>query len=112
MLQNLRPPSRVLAGMEPLAQLEAEAFEHADDPREESPRAAEGVVVVVRPAEAEAILAHLLRPGRPIAALPVVALDLEDDVTGQVAPDLLDDPIQDHLGHVEPLLVVVEPPPP
>ena len=61
-------------------------LEHADDAREEPPRAAEGVVVVVRPAEAEPVLPRLLDPGGPVARLPVVALGLEDEVARQVGP--------------------------
>ena len=83
-LQDLRAPAGVLARVEPLAEEEAEGLEHADDAREEPPRAAEGVVVVVRPAEAEPVLPLLLDPGGTVARLPVVALGLEDEVARQV----------------------------
>ena len=99
----------MLAGVEALAEQEAEPLEHPDDAREEPPRAAEGVVVVVRPAQAEPVLPRLLDPRGPVARLPVVALDLEDEVAGQVGiAGQLDHAVEGRLGRVEPLGVVVE----
>ena len=70
-------------------------------------------MVVVGPAQAEPVLPRLLHLGGVVPRLPVVALDLEDQVAGQVArARQLDDALERGLGGVEPLGVVVEPPPP
>ena len=84
----------------------------ADEAGEEPPGAAERVMVVVGPAQAEPVLPGLLHPGGRVARLPVLALGLEDQVAGQVGrARQLDDPLQGRLGGVESLGVVVEPPP-
>jgi hypothetical protein len=109
-LQDLRPPAGVRAGVERLAQLEPERFEGLHHPREEPARAAEGVVVVVGPAQAQAVLAELLDPRGAVARLPVVALDFEDQVAGQVdRARPVDDRFQDGVRDIEPFRILVEP---
>ncbi len=99
MLEDLSSPAGVGPGVEPLAQLEAQPREHADHAGKEPPRAAERVMVVVGPAQAEAILAGLLHPGGRVARLPVVALDLEDQVARQVGrARQLDHALEGRLG--------------
>ena len=111
-LEDLGPPAGMLARVEPLAEQEPRALEHPDQPGEEPPRRAERVVVVVRPAQPEPVLPGLLDPRRAVPRLPVIALDLEDQVARQVGPaGQLDHPGEGGLGGVEPLGVVVEPPP-
>src|SRR5205814_10211908 len=62
---------------------------------EEMPsRTAERVMIVVGPAEAQPVLALLLNLRRAVSTLPVGPLALEDNVTGEVASDQPDDPIQ------------------
>src|SRR4051794_29789070 len=84
MFEDLRPPSRMMARVEPLAELEAERPEQANDAGEEPPRATERVVIVVGPTEPEPILPRLLHLCRTVTRLPVRPLRLEDQVAGQV----------------------------
>ena len=112
-LEDLGTPARVSAGVEPLAELEAQPREHPHEPREEPPGATEGVMVVVRPAQPEPVLPGLLHPGGRVARLPVFALGLEDQVTRQVGrARQLDDALEGRFGGVESLGIVVEPPAP
>ena len=113
MLQDLGTPARVCAGVEPLAELEAQPREHAHDAREEPSRAAEGMMVVVGPAQPEPVLPGLLDARGGVARLPVLALGLEDQMAGQVGrARQLDDPLQGRLrSRSNPFGVVVEPTP-
>ena len=70
-------------------------------------------MVVVGPAQAEAILPRFLSPRRRVARLPVVALDLEDQVARQVGrARQLDHALEGRLGGVESLEIVIKPPAP
>ncbi len=83
-LEDLRPQPACSPAWNRSRSDEPERLEDPDHAREEPPRTAEGVVVVVRPAEPEPVLPRLLHLRRAVARLPVVALDLEDEVARQV----------------------------
>ena len=92
MLEHLRAPAGMGPRVEPLAKLEAQRGENADDAREELPRATERMMVVICPAQTQPVLSRLLNLGRAIARLPVFPLDLENQVACQVTRTrLLDD---------------------
>ena len=113
LLQDLRTPAGVLARVEPLAEDETKRLEHPDHAREEPPRAAERMVIVVRPAEAEPVLPRLLDLRSAVPRLPVVALDLEDELARQVdRAGQFNHPGERCLGRAEPLGVVIESPAP
>ena len=112
MLDDLSSPAGMRAGVKPLAQLEPEPGEHADHAGKEPPRAAEGMMVVVGPSQAQPILAGLLDPRRRVPRLPVVALDLEDQVARQVGrARQLDHALEARFGRGDSLFVVIKPPP-
>src|SRR6266487_4455279 len=90
----LGAPAGLRARVETLAPFEAELLHDAHQIEEMLTRTAEGVMVVVGPAEAQPILPLLLNLRRAVATLPVGPLALEDNVTGEVASDHHDDPIQ------------------
>src|SRR5664279_2262238 len=108
MLHHLRTPARVEAGVETLAAEEAELLQHADERREVLAAAPVGVMIVVRPADAELVLPGLLRLGGPVAARPVRALGGEEEVAHIVAADSGDARVNETLGLGEALGRVVE----
>src|SRR5689334_22303584 len=95
LLQNLRAPAGLRAGVVTFAPLEAEFLQHAHEIDEVLARAAKGVVIVVCPTKSELVLARLLDLRGAIARLPVVAFLGEDRVTGKIASDKADD-LVDH----------------
>src|SRR5260370_42674184 len=95
MFEDLGAPAGVGAGVEPLSQHESQPREHRHDAREELSRTAECMMVMVGPAQAEAILSRFLDPRGGVARLPVFALDLEDEMASQVGrARQLDDAIE------------------
>ena len=87
LLGDLRAPAGFGAGVVALAFGKAELQQELHQVHEMLARAAEGVMVVVAPAEAEPVLAMLLNPRGAVAALPIGALGLEEELAGQVASD-------------------------
>ena len=109
-LEDLRPPARLSPRVEPFPGLESERLEHRDQSREEPPGRSVGVVVVVRPAQTETILPGLLDPRREVPRLPVIPLDLENQVAGEVAvPRQIDDSGEGRFGGEEPFGVIIKP---
>src|SRR5213079_2859241 len=84
LLHHLRAPAGFLARIEALAADEAELLPDADQPGEVLARGAVGVVVVVGPANAEAVLTGFLHLGGAVAALPVFALGGEEEIAGVI----------------------------
>jgi len=84
LLENLRAPAGFAAGIEALADGKTEFFPQADESGEIAARGAIGVVIVIGPAEAEAILAGFLGLGSAVFALPVFALGVEENVAGAI----------------------------
>ena len=74
---DLRAPSRLPAGVEALATVEAQLFQECHVPRKILPRAAIGVMVVIAPAQPQLVLPGLLHLRRPVSPLPVTSLGLE-----------------------------------
>lgn len=74
LLGNLRAPTGFRAGVVALAFLEAEFEQKFDEIDEIFARAAEGVMIMVAPAEAELILTAFLDLARAIAVLPISTL--------------------------------------
>ena len=64
LLEHLRAPARFAAGVEPLAAMEAHLFERGDQMRERRAAGAVRVMIVIGPAEAEAILPLVLHARR------------------------------------------------
>ena len=78
----------------------------------EPPRAAERVMVVVGPAQAEPVLPGLLHPRGACCATASTSLDLEDQVARQVGrAGQLDHALEQSPRSRRSLFVVVEPPP-
>src|SRR5208283_5075812 len=63
---------------------------------------AEGVMVVIAPAQAKPILAMLLHSPGAVAALPVSALGLEEQLASLVTPHQVEDPVQGLMGGADP----------
>jgi len=74
LLENLRAPPRFRASVVTFPTLEAELFERFDQIDKELSRRAEGVMIVVRPSEAQRILTALLFLPGAIPFLPIGAL--------------------------------------
>src|SRR6185436_11069050 len=62
LLGDLRAPARFAARVEALALLKAELVQKSDQIHEMPARAAEGVMIVIAPAQPERILAEFLEP--------------------------------------------------
>ena len=100
--EDLRAPAGLFAGVEAFAELEPEGLENPHEAGEETARASEGVMIVVGPAEAEAVLAGFLDLSGSVAGLPVMAFGFEDEMTGEVwRARELDDAIEGLIGGVE-----------
>jgi len=97
-------PASVIA----LAFGEAQLQEELHQIHEMLARAAEGVVVVVAPAQSQPVLAVLLDPTGAVAALPVGALSLKEELAGEVAPDEANDAVQSLISRLEPFGVFGE----
>ena len=108
LLENLRAPAGFAAGVEALAQDEAQFLPHAHEVLEVTARGAIGVVVVIGPTQAEAILAGFLHLSGAVFALPVFALGGEEQITGAINADLGDGGIQQAMGPGETDLVILE----
>src|SRR5579871_5396621 len=90
-LQHLRPPSRFGPRIEPLAGEEAQGMPELHQCAECGAGAAVGVVVVIRPTEAERLLLGILPLRRAVAGQVVVPLGGEELVCGSIQPDLPND---------------------
>ncbi len=108
LLENLRAPAGFAAGVEALADGEAEFFPKADESGEIAARGAIGVVVVIGPAEAEAILAGFLTLGSAVFALPVFALGGEENVAGAIDADFGNRSVEKAIGPGKASFVVGE----
>ena len=101
LLGDLGAPAGLGAGVVTLAFGEAELEQEVHQVHEVRAGAAEGVVVVVAPAEAEPVLAVLLDARGAVAALPIGALGLEEELAGEVASDEAQDAVEDAAGGLE-----------
>src|SRR5262245_51051291 len=72
----------------------------------------ESMMIVIGPPQTQPILTRLLHPSRPVAALPIIALAPEDDVTGQVPTHHPDDALEQPLRMPKTFSVLFEPAPP
>ena len=106
MLQDLRSPAGFRSRVVAFAEVEAELFEESDQTREKPARAAERVVIVVGPSQAELVLPGFLDLSRPIPRLPVRSLPLENQVASDIRTDQLDHLIDQIVSHGKPLGVV------
>src|ERR1019366_8534579 len=77
LFQNLRSPTGIGAGVEPLSANEAEFFECRNHPGKMFARGAVGVMIVIGPAKPELVLPGFLELGGSISALPKIALGME-----------------------------------
>src|SRR5207248_8074502 len=80
LFEDLRAPTGLRASIVTFAAFEAELLKRAHQIEEMTPRGAKGVMIVIGPTEAELVLARFLDVRGAIAALPISALLLEDDV--------------------------------
>ena len=80
LLDDLRAPARLQAGVKPLAAGEAQLLEDRDHRREMLARGAISVMIVIGPADPQAVLPRLLHAGRRVAALPVFALGGKENI--------------------------------
>src|SRR5690349_19951897 len=77
LFDNLRSPPGLAASIKSFATLEAHRFESRDEMRKGMPARAIRVVVMIRPTEAQTVLAFVLYGACPVAILPIFALSLE-----------------------------------
>ncbi len=61
------------------------------------------MMVMIGPAQAERVLACLLKPGGAVATLPVITLGLEPEIAGPVAPEIGDRRVRQTVGDTEAL---------
>src|SRR4051812_44869256 len=108
LLHHLRAPAGLAACVEALANLEAQFLPHTNQRREMPARRAIGVMIVVGPAQTQAILSCLLTLSRAVFALPVFALGGEEDVAGAIDAKLGDRRVEEAMGPCEPGCFVVE----
>ena len=85
LLGDLRAPAGFGAGVVALALGKAELQQELHQVHEVLAGAAEGVMVVIAPAQAELVLAMLLHSPGAVAALPISALGFEEQLAGHVA---------------------------
>ena len=107
MLHDLGSPTGLGTCVEPLSRLEAKGLQDLDEQGESGTRTAKGVMVVIGPAEAQAVLSCLLDLAGSIAALPMSPLGCESD-PGCGIPTHLGDQFSsqsERLFHASPLVV-------
>jgi hypothetical protein len=112
LLEDLRPPPRRVAGVEQLAALEPQRFEHRHVAVEPFARAVIGVMVLIGPPDAVRVLPRLLNAPRAVARLPVLALRAQPQPARPVLPQRHHRPRHQRVGVVVPRADVVEGPPP
>ena len=98
LLGDLRAPAGFGAGVVALAFGKAQLQQELHEVHEVLAGTAEGVMVVIAPAEAEPVLAMLLHPPGAVAALPISALGFEEQLAGQVASDQAKDAVEGLVG--------------
>src|SRR5581483_7862963 len=105
LLHDLRTPARLRAGVIALSLDETELLEKSHRFDESLARTAEGVMIVVAPAQTERVLAPLLDLRRPVPALPITPLLLEEVLARQIRADELDHAAQRFTRHGESLAI-------
>src|SRR5437899_2089466 len=108
LLHDLRAPPGFAAGVEAFADGEAEFFPKANQSGKMPSRGAIGVMVVIRPAQAQAILAGFLGLGSAVFALPVFALSGEEEIASAIDADFADGGVEQAMGPGEAGLIVSE----
>ena len=98
LFENLRAPAGLRAGIVTLAALEAQLLQRAHEIDKVGAGTTERVVVVVRPAEAQSVLAFLLHPGGAIPAPPIGPLLPEENVAGEIPADQAQELIEEGVG--------------
>src|SRR5207249_4597020 len=102
---NLGAPAGFTAGIIAFALFETEFFQKSDEIGEMLARAAEGMMIVIAPAQPETILPLFLEPGRAIELLPIVTLGFEKELAGKVASDEVHRTREDSIGRLDALRI-------
>jgi hypothetical protein len=105
---DLGAPAGFAAGVEAFAAFEAEFFEETDEVAEINAGGSVSVVVVVAPAQAQAILAGFLDLGGAVAALPEFAFGGEEKGAGLVGAEVTDGQVDQGIGVAEAFDVIFE----
>ncbi len=98
LLRDLRAPAGFGARIVALAFGKAELEQELDQIDEMLAGAAEGVMVVIAPAQAEPVLPVFLHAPGAVAALPIGALGFKEELAGQVGSDQAEDPVEGLVG--------------
>ncbi|MCA9101765.1 MAG: hypothetical protein KDA63_11470 [Planctomycetales bacterium] len=90
LFEHLSSPAGLLAGIEAFAARKTERLQHLDEQVEAVATGAEGVVVVIGPAEPQLLLEGVLNTGCVIATHPVGAFGGEKQVAGSRGAQVVD----------------------